>query len=190
MLRVITLLSLLVSSLLVPGLLAPPSAAIAQESDADTFIVQAEDLFLTGINAAREAEGLTPVVQNHELRDVARGWAQSMATADTLSHNPSYSTQYSGEWSGMAENVGVSRGRTDVERVVASLDEAFLNSPGHRRNIMGDFNQVGIGVVANGTSFWVTVNFLQGPVPAQPVEESFASDDFQAPRAYYGRGLR
>ena len=39
-----------------------------------------------------------------------------------------------------------------------------MASPSHRANILGDYNQVGIGVsVADDGRLWVTVVFMKGP---------------------------
>lgn len=179
------------------ALLAGPPA-FAQD-----FVTQAEEGFVLAINESRAEAGLEPLVLNEGVRDVARPWAVVMADANDLHHNPDYASQYEGEWVRMGENVGVSRGLTNVDAMVASLHQAFMNSTGHRRNILGSYNQVGIGVVQRGSTFWVTVNFLEGPMedtapeaeaqePAPSNEESFAADDTnQSPEPgapYHRRG--
>jgi len=45
---------------------------------------------------------------------------------------------------------------------VAALHQAFWNSPGHRANMLGDYNRVGVGVV-NSDRLWVTFTFVKAP---------------------------
>ena len=56
-------------------------------------------------------------------------------------------------WSGIAENVGKGSSPT-------SLHNAFMASPGHKANILGDYNYVGIGTDTSGGSLYVTVVFV------------------------------
>jgi uncharacterized protein YkwD len=41
----------------------------------------------------------------------------------------------------------------------AQIEAAFMNSPGHTANVLGDFTVMGIGVKCNGTQVFVTVVF-------------------------------
>jgi hypothetical protein len=65
-------------------------------------------------------------------------------------------------WQAGAENIGVGGD-------VASLDAAFVNSPGHFANIIGDYNRIGVGVVVRGDRMWVTFDFMRGPAVATRV---------------------
>jgi len=89
-----------------------------------------------------------------------------MQAAGEIYHNPNLANVTSG-WSALAENVGVG---PDVAR----LHDAFMDSAGHKKNILGNYNYVGIGVVRETeTKIWVTVVFMRGPdglvdPPAEP----------------------
>lgn len=126
-----------------------------------------EESFLDKINEERSSQGLDPLVVDVETTRVARGWTAEMASSDTLKHNPSYSRQIKADWSRLGENVGYSRlSGASEEDLVKRLHRAFMNSDGHRRNILGDWTQVGIGVtVTSANQMWVTVNFMKAPVP-------------------------
>jgi uncharacterized protein YkwD len=159
--RLIILIAL-IAALVLPG------AAVHAQSPS----VAEEDAFLQAINAARAEQGLPTLTVNSELRDIARGWTGHMIGSGTLAHNPAYRDQYTLEWSRMGENVGYTSDRGSMEATVAQLHQAFLNSSGHRANIMGDYNQVGIGTGYDAAGkLWVTVNFLNGPLPAQDQPE-------------------
>jgi hypothetical protein len=65
-------------------------------------------------------------------------------------------------WSAIAENVG--RGGT-----VDSLHSAFMKSSGHKANILGDYNYVGIGTdTAPDGRLYVTVVFMKKGSTSSP----------------------
>jgi len=79
-----------------------------------------------------------------------------MRERGTIFHNPNLAAATS-DWLGLGENVGVGAS-------VGSLHEAFMRSPGHRDNILGDYNYVGVGVAEGSDNLlWVTVIFMRGP---------------------------
>jgi uncharacterized protein YkwD len=77
-----------------------------------------------------------------------------MAEAGYLFHTPDLAGKLRGlDWSLGGENVGVASSLTD-------LQEAFMASPPHRRNILQRrFDHAAIGVVMSGGRLWVTVIF-------------------------------
>lgn len=158
--------------LIVLLILVPTGAAVGQE-------VTAEQAFLKATNASRAEQGLPTLTLNAELTEIARGWTAQMASAGSISHNPNYSQSYTGEWSRMGENVGTTTMVTDIGSAVDRIHRAFLDSPSHLANVVGDYNQAGIGVlVADGGVMWVTVNFLQGPIsPADAVAAQEPADE-------------
>lgn len=166
MLRSSNLTALLMSALVALALLMTGGVAQASEGLPDV-----EGAFIEAINASRAEEGLAPLVANAELTDIARAWSSQMQAAGQLGHNPDYSAQYTGDWNRMGENVGYTTWPgADPMEIVPRLHQAFMDSPGHRANIVGGYNQLGVGVVMAGDTLWVTVNFLQGPL-VEPTPE-------------------
>jgi len=101
----------------------------------------AEQEFVARINDLRASKGLGQLRVSGELTGIGRNWAASMAQADQISHNPNFSKQVQSDWQKLGENVGV--GAT-----VEKLYNAFVNSPGHYRNLVDpDFTYIGVGVV-------------------------------------------
>jgi hypothetical protein len=136
---------------------SPANAAGAEELD-----------FLAQTNAVRAQNGLGALQWDEAMANVARGWSSQLAAAQSLSHNGNLVSQVNqfvtNQWTRLGENVGF--GPT-----VSALQGAFMNSPPHRANIMGDYNRVGIGVVRDGNgTIWVTLDFMNGPdlAPAAP----------------------
>lgn len=120
---------------------------------------RAEQEFLDLVNQERAGAGLAPLALDRLVVPIAREWAAQMATTSKLSHRPDLRSQIEGrvtrQWSRIGENVG--KGAS-----VSSLHAAFMASTGHRDNVLGPYNRVGIGVVAFEGRTWVTFNFLQG----------------------------
>jgi uncharacterized protein YkwD len=127
-----------------------------------TSAASAEQSFFTKLNQTRAANGKPQLVLNTGISSGARTWSGVMASTSTLAHDPGYAAAIAAvvpDWTRVAENVGYG---SDVDRV----HNAFYASAGHRANMLGDFNQVGIGVVLSGSRVWVTVRFAKGTLPA------------------------
>ena len=128
----------------------------------------AEASFVQLVNQERAARGLAPLAVADDLVAVARRHSGRMADADDLHHNPSLATEVS-DWQKVGENVG--RGPS-----VDPIHTAFMESPGHRANILdGDWTQIGIGVVVRDGTVWVTEVFREplaatAPAPAPAPE--------------------
>lgn len=128
--------------------------------------------FLAKINAERAAKGLGPVEMESGLRSYARTHSQFMAdgkcadganichsTADQLK-----SAAGSG-WSKIGENVG--RGGS-----VDSLHQAFMDSAGHRENILDPaWTHVGVGALYANDRLYVTVVFMAKGQASKPKPE-------------------
>lgn len=124
-----------------------------------------EQRLVDGINAERRAAGLAPVAVDGELQRVARGWTDVMARDDRLYHNPDLATQVQRDWRRLGENVGWSQKAGAAEsELVDRLHTMFMNSPGHRANVLHpEFNWVGVGVrVTSSGKLWATVDFMHG----------------------------
>ncbi len=148
--RVVALLAM--AALLLVGLVVvQPSAASA--------VTSAEFDLLDRINTSRAAAGVAPVKLSRDANDlVSRPWSARMAAENRLYHNPAYASQISSRvtssWTRLSENVGYASS-------VASVYNAFMNSSGHRANILDSkVNWVGLGVVVKNGRVWATMNFI------------------------------
>jgi hypothetical protein len=103
--------------------------AVAGSSDYD---------FLSDVNSSRASHGLKPLAMVSDLHSLATNWSHHMASQGTISHNPNLTSQ-GGNWQEIGENVGVGPSESSIE-------QAFMNSPEHRANILNpDYTQIGIG---------------------------------------------
>ena len=138
-------LAVLVAALLL-GPAVPP--AVAQASHEGDFVGR--------INAERAGRGLGQLEVYGELVGVARRWSQKMADSNTLQHNPNLAREVTADWEKLAENVGVGGSVDDIHR-------AFMNSAGHRANILDPvLTHIGVGVVTGPDGrIWVTEVFMK-----------------------------
>ena len=111
-----------------------------------------EATFVSLINASRAASGMGALVMDPSLSDIARGHSSQMATAGNIFHTADLAHATPGGWQTLGENVGMGP-RVDT------LHEAFMQSPGHRANVLGAYDKVGIGIVYGGDTIFVTELF-------------------------------
>src|SRR5665213_2411416 len=112
----------------------------------------------TATNSARVSAGLPALTENAQLDAVAQAWANKLAAAGVLSHNPAVRTQVT-NWTVLGENVGMAGD-------VPTVQNAFMHSPEHKANILDPrYTQMGVG---SATSIypscgcpvlWVVVDF-------------------------------
>jgi hypothetical protein len=116
--------------------------------------------FFSLMNSARASAGLAPLTADSSLTSYARSHTATMIASGTIFHSGGLGSITSG-WTRMGENVGM--GPTP-----SIIHQAFMASPGHRANILGDYNFAGIGADTspNGTTF-VTLVFMKKDAPAQ-----------------------
>jgi uncharacterized protein YkwD len=106
------------------------------------------------INGARRKAGLKHVIVTSGTTDVARRWARQMTKTKTLKHNPNFATQVrnsgSPKWTRVTENVGYASACN-----VKQLFDAYMKSPGHRKNILDPkVRYIGIGSVDRTDPKW------------------------------------
>lgn len=176
---------------LVAALAVALSASLAVAPADALQDLDAEQQFVSLINADRQDAGLQRLAPVSDVRDVALAWSRTMASQRRMYHNPSYSSQYCC-WLRAAENVGWTTVSdvTDPGKVaaaVARLHTAFMESPGHRANLMQpDHDHLGLAIELRKDScpdgvgirdcMWVTQNFRQwdGTRPAGGLSNPYA----------------
>ncbi|WP_245911251.1 SafA/ExsA family spore coat assembly protein [Paraliobacillus ryukyuensis] len=117
-------------------------------------IKHTEHLVIQLTNQERAKYGLPALKPDWELSRVARYKSQDMRDKGYFSHtSPTYGSPFD-----MMKAFGVSyqrageniaRGQQTPQDVV----RAWMNSSGHRKNILGDFTHIGVGYVENG-KYW------------------------------------
>ena len=121
----------------------------------DSSVTAYESEVVRLVNEARKQNGLSPLTTNWELSRVARYKSQDMVDKRYFSHtSPTYGSPFD-----MMKAFGISY-RTAGENIAygqrtpQEVVNAWMNSPGHRANILnGSFTQIGVGYVAAG-NYW------------------------------------
>lgn len=134
---------------------APPIDIIAE--------MEAEILRLTNIE--RAAQGLSALQANAKLRAIAFGHSSNMLKNDYFDHDDpagcSSSCRASNggyRWKAIGENIYMMSGyRLAPQEMAARVVAGWIDSPGHRANILGtSFVESGVGVAIEGKDVYVT----------------------------------
>lgn len=133
------------------------------------------------INMTRAALGLPGLKVNLQMVRLGREWSRHMARENRVYHRSNLAAVVDGNFDRITDNVGFTAldGATDAA-LVERLHRAFMGSSGHRAQILGRFNQVGVGIHRQtGGRMWITVNFLNGPLDGFPLYRDVAQSDSQ-----------
>ena len=149
--------SVALSGVLVLSLSPSPVAASPLHAQTHARVEVGTDAWqvFKATNASRAGSRLAALRLNRAMSQVARRHSLAMARAGELFHTTDVSVYLNGvAWHAWGENVGYTPGG------VGSLQQAFMDSPPHRENILnGAFHQVAIGAVRVDGTLWVTVFF-------------------------------
>ncbi|MFJ4566348.1 CAP domain-containing protein [Streptomyces caelestis] len=130
----------------VPASLSEESAAAAQ--------------VLALVNEERAKVGCSAVAANSALTELAQNYSEDMAARGFFDHtDPDGRTPWDRAERAGISNLGgenIARGQADA----AAVMDAWMNSPGHRANILNcDFKTLGVGVEFGSGGPWWTQNF-------------------------------
>lgn len=150
---------LLLGSAVVPANAAPAHARAAAPASAD---FETQLLQLINKQRAKVTNCKAAKLKMHSaLREAARKHSARMAKKENLAH------QLPGEaklqkrvekagykkWNALAENIAFD------QKAPKSIFNAWMNSSGHRRNMLScAYNEGGIGVTYKGSTAWVTLD--------------------------------
>lgn len=148
------------------ALIAALTAGIlAVTAGSASALSSSESQFVGKINAERTARGTKALTVKSDLVSVARRHSARMAAKGSIWHNPNLGDEVDG-WTLLGENVGMGPS-------VESLHKAFMDSPGHRANILeSDYNQVGVGIVVEDGTIYVTQVFAKRKTATTTVQKT------------------
>ncbi|MEU1420617.1 CAP domain-containing protein [Kitasatospora sp. NPDC005751] len=139
-----------------PRTTAAPASGAPAGGTAAQYAQQVVDL----VNAQRAQNGCGPLTADSRLATAAQGHSEDMAARNYFDHaspegrHADYRIEATGyRWSSWGENIA--RGQKDP----AAVMDAWMNSPGHRANILNcSFKQIGVGVkTGSGGPWWTQV---------------------------------
>ena len=106
------------------------------------------------VNASRDAAGRADLNWDEDLGRKAQAWAEHLARQGYLSHS-NLSDGAPAGWQRLGENVGY--GPT-----IASVHQGYMNSSGHRANILDSrFNYIGVGYAKSGNRVYTVQVFMK-----------------------------
>ena len=136
----------------------PAPVSEAPTADGDAKLIK-DILYYT--NEFRATKGLPPLKLESYCSQLAQKHSDNMATGKVaFGHdqfeirNDAVTLKFHGV-SGVGENVAY--GNLDAKGVV----DGWIKSPGHRRNMLGDFNLIGIGATQKGKVTYFTQFFVK-----------------------------
>ncbi|MGW3663187.1 CAP domain-containing protein [Streptomyces sp. NPDC005141] len=145
---------------------APKPSKTATKAPADKAPVTvsaeaaAEAQVLKLVNDERAKVGCSPVAANSALSDLAQSFSEDMALLDFFDHtDPSGLSPWDRAAKAGITSLGgenIARGQADA----AAVMEAWMNSPGHKANILNcDFKTLGVGAHFGSGGPWWTQDF-------------------------------
>lgn len=128
------------------------------------------------VNNERQSRNIAPLEYNSRMGEIALQHSKDMCEKNFISHRGSDGLYPQGRMlkyypdiiGGAGENVAYHYGDTEKE-AAKNLVNAWMNSPGHRANILNsDYNFIGIGVKQKGRYFYGTQLFFIAIVKVPP----------------------
>lgn len=144
-----------------PSLIYPGQVLTIPQQDA---VKSVESRVIDLTNAERQKAGLAPLKANWQLSRVARYKSEDMRDLNYFSHtSPTYGSpfdmmkQFGISYRAAGENIAA--GQQTAEAVV----KAWMNSPGHRANILNpNYNEIGVGYATGGSyRYYWTQHFIK-----------------------------
>ena len=132
------------------GPLIAPAAACPGQDNLRTAAAEQEQAMACMVDYARRQAGLAPLVQQGTLNQSAREKSLDVLRCDSFSHfacgrDFTYWMQQSGYTAASCWRVGENLAWGIGEHgTVRSIFAAWMRSPGHRVNILGDFEEAGL----------------------------------------------
>jgi len=119
---------------------------------------QMENEIVLLVNQHRESLGLTPLKMNNIAREQSQLHSKRMAYgSEKFSHNgfDSRTKTIRSKFGGNAFAENIAYGHMSAKSVV----DGWLNSPGHKKNIEGNYTHIGVGVAQSksGTLYFTQI---------------------------------
>jgi uncharacterized protein YkwD len=135
--HVVILSSSLLCLTLLAGCLSPPQAEV-----------------FDAMNRDRNAHGLKSLPTQKDVQAKAQAWAERLARENRLYHS-TLSDGVNTRWCSLGENVGYGPSAQSVQK-------AYMNSPGHKANIVSNvWNGVGVGHAKRGNTVFTVQVFIK-----------------------------
>ncbi|MDJ0509882.1 MAG: CAP domain-containing protein [Crocosphaera sp.] len=140
-----------------------PDPLLEKSGQDGQFLIALEEEINRKVNQYRISKNLRPLQMNAEISYVARQHSRDMANKTaTFSHdgfdNRAKAVGRTIPYRSFAENLAYLKGYTELADVAV---KGWIDSPGHRKNMEGNFNLTGVGIAKNSEGeYYFTQLFL------------------------------
>lgn len=161
----------------------PTRDAVAAVHHRDGASAQVAVKLFEHLNTYRDEEGLRPLLWNERLEVSSLYQSERMSELGEFAHELSDGVTLTDRikragygYAACGENLfWIHDPRKGVAALAWAMHDGWVHSPGHQKNLVGDWTEVGIGVVPDGEGgFYATQNFgtprqsLRAFVPSSP----------------------
>lgn len=142
---------------------------VISQSTADSFMVQVEQLIYNKVNQERSAHGVAALSNSTSMQKYARIKSQDMGDNNYFAHEDLNGNLITSKmkndgvtYSAWGENIAYISGITDANALADQFMTNWMNSEGHRKNILSsNFSSIGIGVYKIGNKVYATQEFCR-----------------------------
>ena len=133
------------------------------------FMDQVESMIITKVNEERSKVGLAPLATNSTMKKYARIKSQDMGDRNYFDHKnhegeliTSQMQREGVSYMAWGENIAYISGQSDATALANQFMTNWMNSSGHRANILSDnFTDIGVGVYKIGNKVYATQEFYR-----------------------------
>ena len=138
-------------------------------NDSTQFMAQVEQAIYKQVNEQRVKAGLSPLSYSDTMQKYARMKSEDMAKNNYFDHKDKSGKLMSDkmkadgvQYSAWGENIAYISGISDPTELANMFMKNWMNSPGHRANILSpNFKSIGVGVYKSGTKVYATQEFYK-----------------------------
>jgi len=140
-----------------------PSPTVSSESDSGDLKTLERSVYQK-INQYRQSRNLPPLAWDAKITQISRVHSEAMASGQVPVSHQGFDKRVkeigqSLPYRGAAENVAYNQGYPDPGQQAV---QGWLDSPGHLKNIEGDFDLTGIGITKNAQNeYYFTQIFIK-----------------------------
>lgn len=134
----------------------------------DQFTCDVESWIAKLTNEYRQRNNRAALAHDQKVSYVSRLWSTEQARMGSISHawfsngrlRQEYVKEFGTQPNLTGENVAMNGGAANSAQAVAQrFMNQWINSSGHRANILGNHRKIGVGIAKRGNSWYATQNF-------------------------------
>ena len=139
------------------------------EKESTNFMAQVESRIFERVNAERAKAGVPQLSYNNTMQKYARIKSQDMGVRNYFDHQDPEGNLITAKmkadgvsYMAWGENIAYIGGVSDANALADQFMTNWMNSPGHRANILSsNFKSIGVGVYKSGNRVYATQEFFK-----------------------------